>query len=190
MYEAVTWLELGDDSRATVAAAACCCRSGHDCRSGSRMARRCRYVHRSNLSAFTLLTAVALLLHSRDFNQQPVRFQGRVPFVAPVSLTLCRAPSLEVLKVRLQTSAPTGSTAAATGVASSVNRVGRSSPAPSTLSAHPAVTTAPPPAGQRPGLRALYRAEGVRFLFAGAAGPILGLAFIDSAFFGLYGRVM
>jgi solute carrier family 25 carnitine/acylcarnitine transporter 20/29 len=36
----------------------------------------------------------------------------------------------------------------------------------------------------------LYRTEGIRFFFAGTAGPILGLAFIDSAFFGLYGRVM
>ncbi|GAA5887163.1 hypothetical protein JCM6882_009469 [Rhodosporidiobolus microsporus] len=43
---------------------------------------------------------------------------------------------------------------------------------------------------QRVGLLSLYRTEGFRFFFAGTAGPILGLAFIDSAFFGLYGRVM
>jgi solute carrier family 25 carnitine/acylcarnitine transporter 20/29 len=36
----------------------------------------------------------------------------------------------------------------------------------------------------------LYRAEGVRFFFAGTAGPILGLGFIDAAFFGVYGQVM
>lgn len=39
-------------------------------------------------------------------------------------------------------------------------------------------------------LRSLWRQEGVRFLFAGAAGPILGLAFIDSFFFATYGRCM
>ncbi|GAA5820152.1 hypothetical protein JCM3770_005393 [Rhodotorula araucariae] len=42
----------------------------------------------------------------------------------------------------------------------------------------------------RPGLISLYRSEGIRFFFAGTAGPILGLAFIDSAFFGLYGQMM
>ncbi|GAA5992553.1 hypothetical protein JCM10908_002660 [Rhodotorula pacifica] len=42
----------------------------------------------------------------------------------------------------------------------------------------------------RPGIVSLYRSEGIRFFFAGTAGPILGLAFIDSAFFGLYGRMM
>ncbi|GAA5898026.1 uncharacterized protein JCM6883_000898 [Sporobolomyces salmoneus] len=43
---------------------------------------------------------------------------------------------------------------------------------------------------EKPSIMSLYRSEGIRFFFAGAAGPILGLAFIDSAFFGLYGRVM
>ncbi|GAA5867979.1 hypothetical protein JCM3774_001554 [Rhodotorula dairenensis] len=42
----------------------------------------------------------------------------------------------------------------------------------------------------KPGIVSLYRSEGIRFFFAGTAGPILGLAFIDSAFFGLYGRMM
>ncbi|GAA5833394.1 hypothetical protein JCM11251_003481 [Rhodosporidiobolus azoricus] len=65
----------------------------------------------------------------------------------------------------------------------------------------PAAAAPPPPAAaacakadkpspQRVGLLSLYRTEGFRFFFAGTAGPILGLAFIDSAFFGLYGRVM
>ncbi|EGG04815.1 uncharacterized protein MELLADRAFT_108184 [Melampsora larici-populina 98AG31] len=40
------------------------------------------------------------------------------------------------------------------------------------------------------GLRALWRQEGYRFLFAGAAAPILGLAFIDSFFFATYGKCM
>ncbi|CAD6586615.1 MAG: hypothetical protein CYPHOPRED_003618 [Cyphobasidiales sp. Tagirdzhanova-0007] len=47
-----------------------------------------------------------------------------------------------------------------------------------------------PPSGTREGLILLWRTEGVRFLVAGAAAPILGLAFIDSAFFALYGRTM
>ncbi|GAA5963465.1 hypothetical protein JCM8115_003375 [Rhodotorula mucilaginosa] len=47
-----------------------------------------------------------------------------------------------------------------------------------------------PPAPSKPGILSLYRSEGFRFFFAGTAGPILGLAFIDSAFFGLYGRMM
>ena len=47
-----------------------------------------------------------------------------------------------------------------------------------------------PPAPSKPGILSLYRSEGIRFFFAGTAGPILGLAFIDSAFFGLYGRMM
>lgn len=49
-----------------------------------------------------------------------------------------------------------------------------------------------PPASSssKPGILSLYRSEGFRFFFAGTAGPILGLAFIDSAFFGLYGRMM
>ncbi|GAA5963303.1 hypothetical protein JCM21900_006549 [Sporobolomyces salmonicolor] len=68
-------------------------------------------------------------------------------------------------------------------------------PAPSNA-VPPPTTTAPPSSvmhGQpreKPSIMSLYRSEGVRFFFAGAAGPILGLAFIDSAFFGLYGRVM
>lgn len=36
----------------------------------------------------------------------------------------------------------------------------------------------------------LWKTEGLTFFFAGAAGPILGLAFIDSAFFGGYGIAM
>ena len=64
-----------------------------------------------------------------------------------------------------------------------------------------------PPSGTREGLIMLWRTEGVRFLVAGAAAPILvrlpedrshqrakpclqGLAFIDSAFFAIYGRSM
>ncbi|GAA6024510.1 hypothetical protein JCM10207_000400 [Rhodosporidiobolus poonsookiae] len=47
-----------------------------------------------------------------------------------------------------------------------------------------------PKEAPRVGILSLYRTEGIRFFFAGTAGPILGLAFIDSAFFGLYGRVM
>lgn len=52
---------------------------------------------------------------------------------------------------------------------------------------HPPASTA---ASSKPGIVSLYRSEGFRFFFAGTAGPILGLAFIDSAFFGLYGRMM
>ncbi|GAA5873131.1 hypothetical protein JCM1840_005577 [Sporobolomyces johnsonii] len=74
-------------------------------------------------------------------------------------------------------------------------------PAPS-VSVPPSTTPAPPSSAhqqhqhqhhqprEKPSIMSLYRSEGVRFFFAGAAGPILGLAFIDSAFFGLYGRVM
>ncbi|KAG0147556.1 hypothetical protein CROQUDRAFT_106359 [Cronartium quercuum f. sp. fusiforme G11] len=40
------------------------------------------------------------------------------------------------------------------------------------------------------GLKNLWRQEGYRFLFAGAAAPILGLAFIDSCFFATYGKCM
>ncbi|PLW19722.1 hypothetical protein PCANC_01971 [Puccinia coronata f. sp. avenae] len=40
------------------------------------------------------------------------------------------------------------------------------------------------------GLRALWKKEGYRFLFAGAAAPIIGLAFIDSFFFATYGKCM
>ncbi|MBW0569015.1 hypothetical protein O181_108730 [Austropuccinia psidii MF-1] len=39
-------------------------------------------------------------------------------------------------------------------------------------------------------LKVLWRQEGYRFLFAGAAAPILGLAFIDSFFFATYGKCM
>ncbi|BGP52389.1 hypothetical protein JCM10450v2_008367 [Rhodotorula kratochvilovae] len=61
---------------------------------------------------------------------------------------------------------------------------------------NPALAPSPPaPHAQhqhhaRLGLISLYRSEGIRFFFAGTAGPILGLAFIDSAFFGLYGQMM
>ncbi|KDE03758.1 hypothetical protein MVLG_05762 [Microbotryum lychnidis-dioicae p1A1 Lamole] len=91
---------------------------------------------------------------------------------------------LEVLKVRLQTAQVPS------------NRVGRSSPPPTATSssATPSATAASTHASStsttRPGLASLWKAEGARFLFAGAAGPILGLAFIDSAFFGLYGQFM
>ncbi|BGP28184.1 mitochondrial carrier protein, family 25 [Rhodotorula toruloides] len=68
------------------------------------------------------------------------------------------------------------------------------SPTPSALSSSPAHTSNPSASGSsssaKPGLISLYRSEGIRFFFAGTAGPILGLAFIDSAFFGLYGRMM
>ncbi|OAV90253.1 hypothetical protein PTTG_28377 [Puccinia triticina 1-1 BBBD Race 1] len=40
------------------------------------------------------------------------------------------------------------------------------------------------------GLRGLWKKEGYRFLFAGAAAPIIGLAFIDSFFFATYGKCM
>jgi len=40
------------------------------------------------------------------------------------------------------------------------------------------------------GLKALWKKEGYRFLFAGAAAPIIGLAFIDSFFFATYGKCM
>lgn len=39
-------------------------------------------------------------------------------------------------------------------------------------------------------IRQLWKQEGYRFLFAGAAGPIIGLALVDSAFFACYGRCM
>ncbi|KAK4048955.1 hypothetical protein OIV83_004511 [Microbotryomycetes sp. JL201] len=116
---------------------------------------------------------------------------------------------LEVLKVRLQTQATPAAAATTAAIAASghaaatqervpSNRVGRSSPPPTTststssssLSRQGATTAILHQAQQRPGLATLWRTEGVRFLFAGAAGPILGLAFIDSAFFGLYGRAM
>lgn len=42
----------------------------------------------------------------------------------------------------------------------------------------------------RPGLVQLWKQEGPRFLYAGAAAPIIGLAFLDSFFFGAYGRSM
>ncbi|KAK4053284.1 hypothetical protein OIO90_003896 [Microbotryomycetes sp. JL221] len=116
---------------------------------------------------------------------------------------------LEVLKVRLQTqAAPT--TAPVTPERTPNSRVGRSSPpataspsssnktqtaTSSSLKYHglppsAATTTTTTTTTPRPGLATLWKTEGVRFLFAGAAGPILGLAFIDSAFFGLYGRAM
>ncbi|KAA1100950.1 hypothetical protein PGT21_002524 [Puccinia graminis f. sp. tritici] len=40
------------------------------------------------------------------------------------------------------------------------------------------------------GLRGLWKKEGYKFLFAGAAAPIIGLAFIDSFFFATYGKCM
>ncbi|GAA5831720.1 hypothetical protein JCM3766R1_004990 [Sporobolomyces carnicolor] len=71
---------------------------------------------------------------------------------------------------------------------------------PSTSTSHPIPSTSAasntphassaPQRREKPSIMSLYRSEGIRFFFAGAAGPILGLAFIDSAFFGLYGRVM
>ncbi|GAA6043273.1 hypothetical protein JCM8097_003027 [Rhodosporidiobolus ruineniae] len=69
---------------------------------------------------------------------------------------------------------------------SGVSPSSSASPSPSALPSKG--TDKPPP--PRVGLLSLYRTEGFRFFFAGTAGPILGLAFIDSAFFGLYGRVM
>ncbi|GAA6015852.1 hypothetical protein JCM11491_007209 [Sporobolomyces phaffii] len=64
----------------------------------------------------------------------------------------------------------------------------------SSASSTPSSTASPQPSSmqrrEKPSIMSLYRSEGIRFFFAGAAGPILGLAFIDSAFFGLYGRVM
>ncbi|GAA5832269.1 hypothetical protein JCM5353_005688 [Sporobolomyces roseus] len=65
-------------------------------------------------------------------------------------------------------------------------------PSTSTTSTSQSATKQSPaqPRREKPSIMSLYRSEGFRFFFAGAAGPILGLAFIDSAFFGLYGRVM
>ncbi|GAA5847620.1 hypothetical protein JCM9279_005327 [Rhodotorula babjevae] len=63
-------------------------------------------------------------------------------------------------------------------------------PASAPHAAHSAPQGSSSASTARPGLISLYRTEGFRFFFAGTAGPILGLAFIDSAFFGLYGRMM
>lgn len=63
-------------------------------------------------------------------------------------------------------------------------------PASAPHAPHPAPHGSTSASAARPGLISLYRTEGFRFFFAGTAGPILGLAFIDSAFFGLYGRMM
>ncbi|GAA5883584.1 hypothetical protein JCM16303_004896 [Sporobolomyces ruberrimus] len=63
-------------------------------------------------------------------------------------------------------------------------------PATSQNSQHPSSSSSSTQRREKPSIMSLYRSEGIRFFFAGAAGPILGLAFIDSAFFGLYGRVM
>ncbi|KAL7008830.1 hypothetical protein EMMF5_001576 [Cystobasidiomycetes sp. EMM_F5] len=87
------------------------------------------------------------------------------------ALGILASNPLEVLKVRMQTAIP-AATAADTP---STPRAGAGSR---------------PPASTREGLLLLWRAEGARFLVAGAAAPILGLAFIDAAFFGIYGRSM
>ncbi|GAA5909114.1 hypothetical protein JCM8208_007435 [Rhodotorula glutinis] len=63
-------------------------------------------------------------------------------------------------------------------------------PASAPHAPHPVPQASSSASTARPGLISLYRTEGFRFFFAGTAGPILGLAFIDSAFFGLYGRMM
>jgi solute carrier family 25 carnitine/acylcarnitine transporter 20/29 len=91
---------------------------------------------------------------------------------------------LEVLKVRLQTSVPSPRVGA--GSRSSASNA--PNPSAAALSHQVVLAEAVTPA--RPGLAQLWRKEGVRFLFAGAAGPILGLAFIDSFFFASYGRCM
>lgn len=78
---------------------------------------------------------------------------------------------LEVLKVRMQTALPPTAAAAQP----STSRVGAGSR---------------PPSSTREGLVMLWRTEGAKFLIAGAAAPILGLAIIDSTFFALYGRSM
>jgi len=87
------------------------------------------------------------------------------------ALGILASNPLEVLKVRMQTAIP----AAAVADTPRTSRVGAGSR---------------PPNGTRAGLVFLWKTEGVRFLVAGAAAPILGLAFIDSAFFALYGRTM
>ncbi|KAK9900343.1 mitochondrial carrier [Cystobasidium minutum MCA 4210] len=78
---------------------------------------------------------------------------------------------LEVLKVRMQTALPPTAAAAQP----STSRVGAGSR---------------PPSSTREGLIMLWKTEGAKFLIAGAAAPILGLAIIDSTFFALYGRSM
>lgn len=125
---------------------------------------------------------------------------------------------LEVLKVRLQTSRVPSSRVGGGSRSASVSPATPVPPSPasasvptsllksaSSLSASASTSRLPASipivvpsasvhshsqAQARPGLRALWRAEGAKFLFAGAAGPILGLAFIDSAFFGGYGFFM
>ncbi|CAH7688215.1 mitochondrial carrier domain-containing protein [Phakopsora pachyrhizi] len=60
-------------------------------------------------------------------------------------------------------------------------------PSPANLSKR---TTYSNPQTVNLGLRQLWKQEGYRFLLAGAAAPILGLAFIDSCFFATYGGCM
>ncbi|GAA94025.1 uncharacterized protein L969DRAFT_92957 [Mixia osmundae IAM 14324] len=108
---------------------------------------------------------------------------------------------LEVYKIRLQTSVPSSSrvgsgrlpaslphqqSLTSSGEISSRVLLSQSTPIASGTSA----TLTAARASVRPTLRALWEQEGWRFLTAGAAAPILGLAFIDSAFFGIYGRAM
>lgn len=94
---------------------------------------------------------------------------------------------LDVLKVRLQTSRIPPSRIGAGSRSASA-------PAVPPLTTYPSSIKPPLPSPsvpfQRPGLASLWKTEGSKFLFAGAAAPIIGLAFIDSAFFGGYGFAM
>lgn len=112
---------------------------------------------------------------------------------------------LEVLKVRLQTARTLSAAPSHShphSLPPTAARVGRSNPPlpssvfpppkcpPQSFTHNVSNSTLKAVAPPAPGLVSLWRAEGARFLFAGAAGPILGLAFIDSAFFGIYGKAM
>ncbi|KAM0747013.1 mitochondrial carrier [Meredithblackwellia eburnea MCA 4105] len=107
---------------------------------------------------------------------------------------------LEVLKVRLQTHSavpPTklSSTSSTSPTSTKTPRVGAGSRTPSSSPTASTSSSPPPPTalaskGRKPSLVSLWRAEGTRVFFAGALAPILGLAFIDSAFFGGYGMAM
>ncbi|KAH8928175.1 mitochondrial carrier [Atractiella rhizophila] len=92
----------------------------------------------------------------------------------------------EVLKVRLQTLQtlnPSHPPSTRVGAPSTHPR-----PRPSSSSCAPSLPSTS--TSVVAGLRSLWRTDGYRFLYAGAAGPILGLALIDSAFFGIYGLGM
>ena len=93
-----------------------------------------------------------------------------------------------MLKVRLQThsSSPATAKTPRVGAGSRMPTTPSSPSTSTTIASSPAQATKRP----KPSLTGLWRAEGLRVFFAGAMGPILGLAFIDSAFFGGYGVAM